>query len=1149
MADHSNWERASALFEQALDQPAERRRDWLDSNCPDEALREEVRQLLTAHERAEGVLEAPTAASGAPLTAGLSDAAGATVGPYELVGELGRGGMGIVYLAHDPRLQRKVALKFLPSKFRADPVAEQRFMIEARAASALDHANICTIYDIGETDDDRLYLAMAYYEGRTAAQMLVAAPLEVETALDIALQTARGLACAHEAGIIHRDIKPGNLLVTKAGLVKILDFGIAKLGDLEDPSARIGTVVYMSPEQIVGEDVGPESDLWSLGVSMYEMLSGVRPFQAEYESVLFYDIVNERHRALSELRPDVPAEVSLLVDRLLAKRPSDRPGSAKRLVQELEGLSRSRAEPIRLATRIPTPSNTFVGRDAEMSEIRRLLETARLVTLTGPGGAGKTRLATEAGLRLGPEFADGAVFVPLAPVREPELVAAAVASELGVPETAAVDAFDRLREALTGKRLLLIMDNFEQVMGGASVVADLLGALPDLKVLATSRAPLRLSGEHECPVQPLPLPPTASLDIASLAGNPSVALFTQRAQAVKSDFELTEENAAAVAAICARLDGLPLAIELAAVRVRLFPPQALLGRLTRRLDVLRGGIRDLPRRHQALREAIDWSYELLTPDQQCVFQSLAVFSGGASLEAVEAVCQQHVQDEGVADIAAALIDQSLVRRIESGQDEVRLGLLETIREFALERLTEAGKLDEAERRHMQCFLELAEQAEPLLTGVEQVRWLDRLDIERENLGAALDRAAAKGEVETALRLTAALWRFWVSRGYISEGRARVEGLLALPAESVDPRVRARALHGVATLIHYRGEHLRAKSLLTDCLTLWRRAGDRSGLATALNSLAWMHIELSGFNAARSLSEEALAQHIELGDERGQAVGWNNLGWIANFQGDAPQARSCFQRSLALRRKAADTRGVAFAVINLAWAERLLGNEEEAVKLIDEAETLLEDVGDEVISGWALVNRAEILQERGDADAAETLLLKTLDAWRRGGHRSSIGRIYLALGRGSRMTGDLSLAGERIREGLAVYRETGSPRGVAWALYELACVALDEGRDHDALTLLRESASTRMEIGDQLGLARCAEALASVSSELVPPDRAATVLAAASSLRGRLQCPLSPRGKERFRERVAKLRQRLGPDFNEVWREGERTALEYVLRDL
>ncbi len=567
------------------------------------------------------------------------------------------------------------------------------------------------------------------------------------------------------------------------------------------------------------------------------------------------------------------------------------------------------------------------------------------------------------------------------------------------------------------------------------------------------------------------------------------------------------------------------------------------------MTCLQGGIRDLPGRHQALRETIEWSYDLLTPDQQCVFQSLAVFSGGASLEAVEEVCRHHVGGADIAEIAAALIDQSLVRRMDAAADQVRLGLLETIREFALERLEQAGKLAEAEQRHMECFLELAEIAEPMLTGVDQVLWLDRLDAEHENLRAALDRAAAKGDAERALRLTAALWRFWVSRGHISEGRTRVDGLLGMSIETADPRLQARALHGVATLIHYRGEHLRAKSLLEDCLALWRRAGDASGLATALSSLAWMHIELSSYRAATSLSEEALAQHTELGSERGQAVALNNLGWIANFQGHAASARSYFERSLELRKKGADVRGIAFLAINLSWAERQLGKTDRALELIEEAEEILESVGDEVIAGWALVNRAELLQAEGDIEGAEAILLRALDSWRRGGHRSSIGWIHLVLGRGSRMAGNLSLAGERIRVGLAVWRETGSLWGTAWSLYELACVAIAEGRDRDALSLLRESLSIRSEIGDELGLTQCAEALAALGPELLSASRAATLLAAASSLRSRLRAPMTPSWKERFREQVAELRERLGEDFNEVWREGERTALEYVVRDL
>jgi predicted ATPase len=412
-----------------------------------------------------------------------------------------------------------------------------------------------------------------------------------------------------------------------------------------------------------------------------------------------------------------------------------------------------------------------------------------------------------------------------------------------------------LKAVLQDRRLLLVLDNFEQVVAAAADVAELLAACPSMKVLVTSRVALRLSGEHEFPVPPLTVPgPTAVSAAEDLHRYSAFALFTERARAAHPGFTLTPENARAVAELCNRLDGLPLAIELAAARVKLFSPRALLSRLGRRLDLLKDGPRDRPARHQTLRQAIAWSYDLLDEDVRRFFRALSVFVGGCSLEAAEAVCGTGSALD-VIDGVATLVDQNLLRRDEDRAGEPRFLMLETIRSYALERLGQSGEEAATRQAHAAYFLALAEEAEAALTGAEQLDWLNRLDTEHDNLRAAVLWAQDHAEAETGLRLGAALWRFWIIRGHIDEGGTYLKRMLALPGEDVLPVARARALNGLGTLLHNRGDNYEARSCLEEGLALLRQQGDRRGTATVLNNLAWVACELMRWmltGTARSL---------------------------------------------------------------------------------------------------------------------------------------------------------------------------------------------------------------------------------------------------------------------------------------------------------
>ncbi|MDX1530072.1 MAG: protein kinase, partial [Rhodothermales bacterium] len=766
------WTQIERLFEAALGVPAAERGAWLDGHCADPALRREVAGLLAAHART-GVLDA----SLADLAAGAASAVGALparVGPYRVVREVGRGGMGVVVEAHDPRLGRPVALKFLPPGASAEDDA--RFLTEARAASQLDHPHVGTVYDVGQTEDGRRWIAMAYYSGPSLAERIAEGPLPVEEAVRLAGEVADGLGAAHAAGLVHRDVKPANVVLTAQGTAKVLDFGVAKgAGEGQTRAGvRFGTLAYMAPEQVRADAVDARADLWALGVVLYELLTGRLPFDEEDPAALLLAILDREPPPVRALRPEVPEALERVVRQALAKDPARRFATAEAFATALRDAQAG--APARASSALPAPLTSFVGREVEVERLGRLLEAARLVTLTGPAGTGKTRLAVEAARRIEHGFADGAAFVPLAPVRDPALVPSALAQALGV-EASGPALPDALADALRGCELLLVLDNFEQVTAAAPAVGALLGACPRLRVLATSRVPLRLSGEREAPVPPLAVPePEATPDPDGLLAHAAVRLFVERAQAVDPAFALTPENAAAVAALCARLDGLPLAIELAAARTKLFAPAALLARLGHRLDLLANRMHDRPARHHTLRQALAWSYDLLGPEEQRLYRRLGVFRGGCTIEAAEAVAGLDGADD-VLDGLAALVDHSLLRTTTGADGEPRFEMLETVRTFALERLAEAGERAEAQGAHAHHVLDLAERAAPELTGAEQGTWLDRLDAEHDNLRAALDAAEADGDTGLGLRLGTALWRFWLVRGHLAEGRRRLERLL------------------------------------------------------------------------------------------------------------------------------------------------------------------------------------------------------------------------------------------------------------------------------------------------------------------------------------------------------------------------------------
>jgi predicted ATPase/class 3 adenylate cyclase len=551
---------------------------------------------------------------------------------------------------------------------------------------------------------------------------------------------------------------------------------------------------------------------------------------------------------------------------------------------------------------LPVQPTPLVGREKEVAEVGGLLRDGgvRLLTLTGPGGTGKTRLGLQVAAEILDEFEGGAFFVTLANIADPALVATTIAGALEVGEAGGLGDYLRSRE------MLLVLDNFEQVVGAASLVGQLLAECPGLKVLVTSRSLLRVYGEREYAVPAMKLPDPGRLPpIDELGDYEAVGLFLERARSVKGDFGITEQNAPAVAGICVRLDGLPLAIELAAARVRLLPPERILERLeSNRLKLLAGGARDLPERQQTLRGAIDWSHALLEEDERVLFARLAVFSGGCTLGAMEEICA----GEDALDGAESLLDKSLIRQEETGRGEPRFVMLETIHEYARERLRERADAETTHRRHARYFLSLAEESEPRLGGPEQVAWFERLETENDNLRAALTWAIEHREAELGLRLAQALRPFWYARGHYVEGRGWV----------------ARFLGSLAGLFVDSEDYVRAQDLYEEVLVLSRQMDDASTLVDCLIKLGYISLFQRDHPKAAALGEEAVALSRERGYTAKLARALNCLGWAALLGGDREQAKDSYEQSLVLYRELGDVAIAAESLEGLACAASARG---------------------------------------------------------------------------------------------------------------------------------------------------------------------------------------------------------------------------------
>lgn len=878
-----------------------------------------------------------------------------TVLHYELQEPLGQGGMGLVYKALDTRLNRTVALKFLPF-LGADAQSREQLYFEARAAAQLDHPNIGTIYAIEETPEGQPFIAMALYEGLTLAHYLEQGKLGWREALELCLQMARGLGYAHDLTIIHRDIKPNNIVFAKDGLLKILDFGLAQFKQPSNATISdtvTGTIEYMAPEQLRGQIVDERADIWALAVILYEMLTGVHPFQAQADiAATMLAIISEEPLSLCEQLENLPIELEGIMVKALAKEPASRYDNFYDLIQELEALltdyggqpslSSKAATSKRFMTqkKLPTLKNPLVGRLEELALTSSYLAdpNCRMITLLGPGGIGKTRLSLELAHKHSEEFAQGCYFIALDSIEDASLIPSQIAEGLDLALEANRDALSQITKHIGDSELLLILDNYEHVMQGASLVSTLLESCSQLKILLSSRERLQLEEEWLVSVAGLPYP-EEDLDLTEALRFAAVDLFKQRAQKLSADFELDQENLVGIVGICRLLQGMPLAIELAAAWTNLMPPQDILSEIQEDYDFLASRSRSIAERHRSLRAVFDYSWRLLSEQEQLALKRLAVFRGVIDYEAYKLIVKLPLS------VLASLVDKSLLQVLSAKQVQSHSILLAYMQEKLAENQTEQ---QEAQARHAHYFLNLLIDEGQELRGAKQKRSMKRLSEVLDNIRLAWQWAHNNKALPLLEQASEALRFYFHQKGLIQEGLK----LFGNAIEQFDSEDKAQA----ATLAVLKikeayfyissGHYDQAKLSVKQGMRLLDASKQSIIALSGLNALATILSHQGDYEKAKEVLLRAYRFAKKHKQESTRMIGiiLDNLGNIEQEFGDVQKAQRYFQKSLELSRVTSNLSQIAYTLNNLA--SLALSRQEPAVALpfLEEGQSLAKDLG-------------------------------------------------------------------------------------------------------------------------------------------------------------------------------------------------------------
>ena len=1011
----------------------------------------------------------------------MTDRVGQHVGNYRLLRLLGHGGFADVYLGEHIHLQSLAALKLLHTRLSEEETA--RFLTEARTLARLNHPHIMRVLDFA-LHEGFPFLVMEYAPGGSLRQRHPAGSrLPLATIVSYVNQVASALQYAHDQRLIHRDVKPENMLLDARDEVLLADFGLVVLtaqsstGSTRaiEPSLA-GTTPYLAPEQLQGQP-RTASDQYALGVMAYEWLCGSRPFSGPPIQIAMQQL-SIPPASLCEQVPDLSPAIEEVVLRALAIEPGQRfarvqdfasalqqvaphatsvgvpsastagespsarvdfgppdtaaqelavmtPGAASQTVDEEQETPADTPPPTPL-WKVPTVLTPLVGREQDVATVCALLgrPELRLLTLLGAGGIGKTRLAIEVAPQLRERFVDGVCFVALASISDPSLLLTSIAHELGLQEGGAQPLVETVQDFLRDKQILLLLDNFEQLVSAAPLLEELLATCPRLAIVVTSRAVLRLHAEQLFPVPPLALPDLAQLpEREELAGYASVALFLQRAQAIKPDFQLTPGNGRAIAEICMRLDGLPLALELAAARIRVLPPQALLSRLTQRFQVLTGGPRTMPERQQTLRNTLQWSYDLLDAQEQRLFRRLSVFVGGWTLQAVEAVCYQAPEEASSAlDEVTSLLDKSLLLHVEPAGGEARLQMLMTVREYALECLQASGDAETIQRAHAAYYLAWVQEVEPHLKGAQQLEWLAQLEQEMANVFAALETAFEQGLHAELVRGVKAFTRFLEIRGAYAQAEIHLKRAEQVARSLQDLAGLTMALCYLGEVADKQGNYAQAESYLREGLALARQSGDRTWISDLLHSLSTVLRRRGDYDLGESYLQEGLALARQVGDRERICRTLRSLGSVESEKGNYPQAEAYLQEGLALARQVGDREQICVLLVNLGYVSMKTGKNTQGEGYTQEALALARQIGYREAEVVLLGNLAELIGKRGDYAQAETYFREALALARQIGDRERIGIHLGNLGWVAGEQGNDAQAEAYIQEGVALARQ-------------------------------------------------------------------------------------------------------------------------------
>ena len=868
--------------------------------------------------------------------------------------EIGRGGFGIVYRCTQVALDRVVAVKVLTAEFDENL---DRFRREQRAMARLTgHPHVVAVLQVGETESGYPYLVMPYHpQGSLHERIRRLGALPVEEVLRLGVKIAGALESAHQLAIVHRDVKPANILLTDYCEPALTDFGIAHItgGFTTATGTFTGSPAFTAPEILGGDPPSQASDVYGLSATLFAALTGHAAYERRSGERMVAQFLRIATAPVPDLRSNGTSDdIASVVEKAMSRDPAERP-SAKALGDELRRLqadhgfsvddmalragpqTRWPTSPVparRSAGTLPLELTTFVGRRADLAEVKSLLSTSRLVTVVGVGGVGKTRLALRAAAEAG--FPDGARLVELGELRDESLLVEVLASGLGLRDESARSLREVLVDFLSSRKLLLVLDNCEQVVqGAAQLVESLLTDCPDLRILATSRERLSINGESVLQLSPLPVPADdGDRTLGNLSGYDAVALFAARAAAAVRGFELCEDNKATVARICSRVEGLPLAIELAAARLRVMSPQQILSRLADRYALLTRGSRTAPTRQQTLTCSIDWSYHLCTVAEQRTWARLSVFAGSFELEAAEDICGADRAGISVDDLLSSLVDKSILIRAESN-GEVRFRLLETLRDYGWNKLEQSGESHEIRRRHLQWYRRLVTQGAADWFSVRQVPWIRRLGAEESNLREALEFGLSDCP-EVALEIVGTFYPFGFARGALTETRRWLDRALA--ATKVQPTpARIRALYGAALSANLHG-----------------RPGDIEG------------------GAARAAEAEHLVQRMT--DPVAQGLTSVAVGYAALLTGDLQRARTHFEKALTdIDTDDPTVHGAAMTL--MGWVREFQGDVSRALVWQEKALALTESLGESVYRSWVLWSVGIGWWRQGKLERAEELL--------------------------------------------------------------------------------------------------------------------------------------------------------------------------------